>query len=142
LVASCGVVKFPYHYGSYATKAVVSGKVSPMEFPYHYGSYATPVVPGLSISVRTLVSIPLWFLRNSTLCIKSLACQLNVSIPLWFLRNTRWKVLRPPTAKSFHTTMVLTQRCYRWLRFFHQYSVSIPLWFLRNIYRDGLQNVL
>jgi len=32
---------FPYHYGSYATKAIENIDKQLNKFPYHYGSYAT-----------------------------------------------------------------------------------------------------
>ncbi len=38
------------------------GKI-PTRFPYHYGSYATKEWPGIFIGFE-IVSIPLWFLRN------------------------------------------------------------------------------
>jgi len=60
-----------------------------------------------------------------------------VSIPLWFLRNTSQQSLRVRTSSSFHTTMVLTQPERR--QYFAEFlvEVSIPLWFLRNQYRPG-----
>ncbi|CCU84823.1 hypothetical protein PHOSAC3_140112 [Mesotoga infera] len=77
---------FPYHYGSYATNTVETYMLFSGEmFPYHYGSYATGST-FFRESLTSLVSIPLWFLRNSPLA--------------FFLL---------PLFLSFHTTMVLTQ---------------------------------
>ena len=58
----------------------------PLRFPYHYGSYAT----GTQLRRKNScvdVSIPLWFLRNPDLLEGSWPDSLSVSIPLWFLRN-------------------------------------------------------
>jgi len=58
---------------------------SSVKFPYHYGSYATRWNLNSSVSWRS-VSIPLWFLRNDlSECLLGYAGY--VSIPLWFLRN-------------------------------------------------------
>jgi len=80
------VCKFPYHYGSYATKIIRGRIASWWLFPYHYGSYATSSISVLSMTLN--VSIPLWFLRNNAMWNIRKAMR-NVSIPLWFLRNTR-----------------------------------------------------
>jgi len=87
-----------------------SGTVWP-RFPYHYGSYATQQEKALQERNRSLVSIPLWFLRNRyfTGC---LAFSVPVSIPLWFLRNTLKSIRLIQMFISFHTTMVLTQQLY------------------------------
>ena len=79
----------------------------------------------------SLVSIPLWFLRNrhrrkseTNICkfpyhygsyatySKLINTQLNniVSIPLWFLRNPKNRLKRKKQLEGFHTTMVLTQQ--------------------------------
>ena len=34
-------IKFPYHYGSYATVTTKLAEINSYRFPYHYGSYAT-----------------------------------------------------------------------------------------------------
>jgi len=58
---------FPYHYGSYATSDDDDDIVSVFwKFPYHYGSYATEKQM-LDLFDGTVVSIPLWFLRNKKL---------------------------------------------------------------------------
>jgi len=80
-----------------------------MRFPYHYGSYATQ---------RQSSS---W--RQPDL----------VSIPLWFLRNEKLAQAPKVAEKSFHTTMVLTQRGVEMVAINKEAGVSIPLWFLRNI---------
>ena len=35
------LIKFPYHYGSYATQYQMESVYITLKFPYHYGSYAT-----------------------------------------------------------------------------------------------------
>jgi len=88
---------------------VVSGPVIANKFPYHYGSHATRPIKVRPISTNN-VSIPLWFSRNEddsnevdevltcfhttmvlTQPIYSSSKDLyteKVSIPLWFSRNT------------------------------------------------------
>jgi len=72
--------------------ASLPGMIFPAQHPaegsnsYHYGSYAT--------------HIDLNFWNTNT----------NVSIPLWFLRNIAYTKTTLRFSKSFHTTMVLTQR--------------------------------
>ena len=80
------MLSFPYHYGSYATGSRRWIGVVTVLFPYHYGSYAT-TEGGMKPESVTIVSIPLWFLRNRLSCL---------------ILQTQYS--------SFHTTMVLTQR--------------------------------
>jgi len=106
-----------------------------------------------SIIRNSVVSIPLWFLRNRML--RKYKGQLaigfpyhygsyatyaiglwveigfNVSIPLWFLRNPPLTETRMKSQSRFHTTMVLTQQGDLRGRSIRP-QVSIPLWFLRN----------
>ena len=103
--------EFPYHYGSYAT--VILGHttgIQTIRFPYHYGSYATSS-GSIFLVLLLLVSIPLWFLRN-TRRRRTAKTTICVSIPLWFLRNANKQLAEKLQAASFHTTMVLTQRSY------------------------------
>jgi len=126
----CMDLKFPYHYGSYATWIRIfsyhrtswsfhttmvltqqkesSEERTLLQFPYHYGSYAT-VLPRISRTLGCSVSIPLWFLRNERIRILHYDQTEYVSIPLWFSRNE--KRIRRELVRQY---------------------VSIPLWFSRN----------
>jgi len=79
-------VRFPYHYGSYATCACVGGAThNRLRFPYHYGSYATlQAVQGYSKASM----FPYHYGSYATIG------YLNQGDPMYL---------------RFHTTMVLTQ---------------------------------
>jgi len=57
-----------------------------------------------------LVSIPLWFSRNTVLELYRKSILKEVSIPLWFSRNEELSEVEIKTVLGFHTTMVLTQQ--------------------------------
>ena len=108
------------------------------------------------------VSIPLWFSRNSA-GRGHRKIERRVSIPLWFSRNVTQKIQLNSATKSFHTTMVLTQRSGNThmlpmlVSFPYHYGshatlfkgrggesqlvVSIPLWFSRNFVEEQTQVV-
>jgi len=122
--------KFPYHYGSYATKNVfiwwsvgfcfhttmvltqpknqVAATSPVYVFPYHYGSYATS---GWKRCGEKLWSFPYHY--------GSYATGVSADYVITFIT-------------CFHTTMVLTQLGYRLYKVIVKHPVSIPLWFLRN----------
>ena len=111
-------LRFPYHYGSYATMPQNLPIPSYPSFPYHYGSYAT-------YSSETQAPIQQTSF-HTTMVLTQLISVFLVSLDL---------------ISGFHTTMVLTQQTSK-----HPFSeicslVSIPLWFLRNrfYYKDIIQ---
>jgi len=67
-----------------------------------------PDVSITNVGGLILVSIPLWFLRNSRYSVW-FCCNVIVSIPLWFLRNVQQLTNVANALNRFHTTMVLTQ---------------------------------
>jgi len=129
-------------------------------FPYHYGSHATKF--WCRSELKTFhVSIPLWFSRNSRETLRAHMTE-SVSIPLWFSRNgtllqksygcktfpyhygshatARYYVTWVWRTRSFHTTMVLTQRfCWesgeRCFGSFHTTMVLTQLRLLEEAYR-------
>jgi len=121
---------FPYHYGSHATLPDdLYIKVEDNKFPYHYGSHATIEHQQKSVIINSGF--------HTTMVLTQPGCQGNkprhcylVSIPLWFSRNSPGKEERDESLKfpyhygshatcgcricrrspgCFHTTMVLTQ---------------------------------
>jgi len=148
------LVRFPYHYGSHAT-IVKAGTIVGGNTSFHTTMVLTQLFPGSpSVLPCSLVSIPLWFLRNGWNCTYNRSPHWKVSIPLWFLRNKIAESGFLSRLPSFHTTMVLTQHngliILNWEKHrFHTtmvltqpgnwkspstglWGVSIPLWFLRN----------
>ena len=110
----------------------------PVLFPYHYGSYAT-LGRRYRSSKNRLVSIPLWFSRNTTLLL--LPPTYSKTFPYHYGSHATSNCLHlHRNTASFHTTMVLTQlttnqitECF--------IPVSIPLWFLRNhIWRHKIRS--
>ncbi len=122
-------VTFPYHYGSHATIFDSVSFDASGTFPYHYGSHATQFVHN---AFKSRIMFPYHYGSHATLTHQSVGA----------------------AVRSFHTTMVLTQRkcggsCSRWRSLFpYHYGshatirssqnlgensfVSIPLWFSRN----------
>ena len=148
----CFAQKFPYHYGSHATRLVVRPPGRSRMFPYHYGSHATTklVLRGAFINL-----FPYHYGSHATRDSLMLARMLLfVSIPLWFSRNEDEIRNAQIEKESFHTTMVLTQlinasvlvsivaRFHTTMVLTQPFSstnaagtviiVSIPLWFSRN----------
>ena len=164
-----------YHYGSYATTwsmihfiflyicfhttmvltqpdFIDFESTTLTRFPYHYGSYATWKTE--CDSEYTLVSIPLWFLRNVS--VRNMKKTFGPRFPYHYgsyatQSNTvgyrrigqkfpyhygsyatcgRMRRMRC-SLRCFHTTMVLTQQIPASAPT-KSIQVSIPLWFLRN----------
>ena len=82
-----------------------------MRFRFHTTMVLTQPALPCSLSFPQQVSIPLWFLRNSTNQMNLRLKRCWVSIPLWFLRNRNHNLELGKAPKH----------------------VSIPLWFLRNL---------
>jgi len=122
--------KFPYHYGSHATRAaqllaeaidnvsiplwfsrnpyIQDRKEVTPTFPYHYGSHATVEKPPKGKML--CFEFPYHYGSHATGTDEG---KKNfpppVSIPLWFSRNSGSRNRNPPDHTGFHTTMVLTQ---------------------------------
>jgi len=150
--------KFPYHYGSYATRGIRRGcratlRVSiPLWFLrnssclvreteaiacFHTTMVLTQRAEKMKcIAVVDSVSIPLWFLRNLNCPSFFIFTPRKVSIPLWFLRNNKMKIIEEEHLGEFpyhygsYATTIPEEIC-PWI-----YTVSIPLWFLRNCQGD------
>jgi len=123
-------LRFPYHYGSYATHLGRKAHFFCQPFPYHYGSYATKR-HGYIIRTKKPRFHTTMVLTQLIYLIRSLRCNLCVSIPLWFLRNRKKQPIQTiREAFPYHYGSYATgARPQAPPAADH---VSIPLWFLRN----------
>jgi len=116
--AKSGGKKFPYHYGSYATRGR-DGSYQQGSRRFHTTMVLTQhKVNSGSASGSVLVSIPLWFLRNRQKQWRDII-RLAVSIPLWFLRNSVSQRRSAPGSTMFpyhygsYATAFITKILYR-----------------------------